>query len=214
MGDSDGNDTIGENDESFTTVMNKKTEKKRRQKEEKERKKKEDEKRVEDKKKDCSFFLKGLCRHGFKGTKPHGGKNECSFNHPMLCRAYINYGTCNKGNECDKKHPELCKNSKDTKKCPNIKNGGRCRQGYHIKDTVPDYGIPEERGPVPNGSNGSKNGEMNSNIEDFLSNVVRREMGIIWREMMTPKPNLPQMKEQTGRDYLWALLGKNLQSNV
>ena len=108
-------------------------------------------------------------------------------------------------------------------------NGGKCRKGYHIKDTLPDS-EPSQVGNSPsgyvnNGANANHNnvnnggnanhsgGAMNKEgIQDFLSNVIRREMGVIWREMMTP--NQPIVKEQTGRDYLWALLGQKLHSSA
>ena len=85
---------------------------------------------------------------------------------------------------------------------------------------MPDYGIPEGNIPLTNdGRNGDSRfsnniGGNSISIQDFLSNVVRREIRVILREMMASKPNYPQMKEETGRDYQWALLGKNHYSSV
>ena len=33
----------------------------------------------------------------------------------------------------------MCSQSFSTKKCVNILNGERCKNGWHIKGTVPDY---------------------------------------------------------------------------
>ena len=91
-----------------------------------------------------------------------------------------------------------------------------------MKDTVPDYGIPVIESPIID--EGIRNQNQNSNggnipsagtetTNDFLSKVIRRELGLIIREMMIPKPNPPKTKEQSGQDYLWALL-RNLPSNA
>ena len=93
--------------------------------------------------------------------------------------------------------------------------------GYHLKDTVPDHGIPEADTTNRSGRNSNQNSNCGNNpnassnmMQDFLAKAVRREMGLILREMMTPRSNLPQIKEQTGQDYLWALLGKNLPTSA
>ena len=90
----------------------------------------------------CVHFLKGCCRHGFKGKTPKGNTKECRFSHPIICKPYINYGRdgCNKGKKCDFVHPVLCKHSATSKKCPNMKEGKRCWVGYHLLDTVSDTG--------------------------------------------------------------------------
>ena len=68
--DSSGSES--EDEESFITVRNKKADKKKRQKDVREKKKKEDEKEHEKVKetKNCEHFLKGCCRHNFKGINP------------------------------------------------------------------------------------------------------------------------------------------------
>ena len=65
--------------------------------------------------------------------------------------------------------------------------------GYHVKDTVPDYGIPEADTSNRNGGNSNQNSYSGNNpntgsnmMQDFLAKAVRREMGLILREMMTP----------------------------
>ena len=214
-GEESENDSEEEKEEenSFSTIVNKKKEKKRKKKEERERKKKEEEENLKKKEKDCEFFLKGLCRHGYKGNLPKGDKKECEYNHPILCKFYINFGKCKFGEECRKRHPTMCSESMKNKLCPNILNGERCRKGWHLKGTVPDYSKPAS------GNNKGDNLNMNNQNQgqNFLANMVRREMGIILREIFqTPQQTpqqAPQMRKQTGQDYLWALLG-NQASNA
>ena len=43
--------------------------------------------------------------------------------------------------------------------------------------------------------------------QDFLINMIRREMGIVFREIFQNPPPNQQVRNQTGRDYLWALMG-------
>ena len=115
----------------------------------------------------------------------------------------------------------MCTQSLNTKMCSNMNNGERCKTGWHIKGTV-----PENSGNGPNvnanqnglGSNGSQNqrnhNSQNGSVnhgQDFLSSMVRREMGIVLREIFqtpNPQPN-PQVKNLSGREYLLALLGNN-----
>ena len=98
-----------------------------------------------------------------------------------------------------------------------MKNGERCKNGWHLKGTVPEV---ENLSPNLNQNlNGNRdrpsdfqfqqNSSQNQS-QDFLLNMVRREMGIVLREIFqTPQVNPQQPKKQTGRDYLWALLGNS-----
>ena len=104
-------------------------------------------------------------------------------------------------------------------------NGSRCRLGYHLKSTVAQQyqnarinengnsingGFPSS-GNFSNGGtpNGGSNINSDRSAQDFLSQMIRRELGQVWRSMLNPDPIPPPRvsKEQTGRDYLWALLG-------
>ena len=91
------------------------------------------------------------------------------------------------------------------------------RLGYHVKDTVPDYGMPTgEPSQIGDGNRRQNSdnfipGSGSESSSDFLAKVIRRELGIVLREMLTPRQNPP--KESTGQDYLWALL-RNPPSNV
>ena len=151
---------------------------------------------------------------------------ECDYHHPELCRKYINYGIngCKEGKNCPKFHPKLCSASVNTGSCPTIMNGERCNQGYHLRSNNPanrqninlndNQNMNNGMNNVFNGTNG--NG-INNNIttQDFLSVLIRRELGQIWKNMIPTQEQQPNVrKEQTGRDYLWALLGKGLQSNA
>ena len=240
-------DDPNDDDDSFTTVRNKKEEKKMRQKEKKEEKKKLDEieklkseierlkKTDGDKKsesKNCEYFLKGCCRHGFKGKTPRGNNKECRFIHPTICKPYINQGNegCNKGKKCDQVHPTLCKHSRDTRKCPNMKEGKRCREGYHLLNTVGDTGeqIPATSTTTVRNSTHANVGISagNETVKDFLSVLIKQQIQCAMAELYPKTPPSPAVtppapvspvikeKEQTGQDYLWALLGKKLLSNV
>ena len=101
-----------------------------------------------------------------------------------------------------------------------MNNGERCKNGWHLKGTVPECsGNDSNQNMNQNinqnglGSNGFQNHQNSSQNQgqDFLSTMVRREMGIVLREIFqTPNPQSnPQVKKQSGRDYLWALLGNN-----
>ena len=100
-----------------------------------------------------------------------------------------------------------------------MNNGERCKNGWHLKGTVPEI---NGNGSEQNiNQKGNKNG-LRSNVfqnhqngslnqgQDILSSMVRREMGIVLREIFqtpNPQPN-PQVKKQSGRDYLWAFRHK------
>ena len=100
--------------------------------------------------------------------------------------------------------------SLSSKKCLNIVNGERCRKGWHIKGTVPDHNniSGNINGSTTNYGTDFQNfqnqqGSHNNQNQDFLLNMVRREMGIVLREIFQTLPSNPQ----SGRDYLWALMG-------
>ena len=75
----------------------------------------------------CKYYLRGVCKHGKKGTK-------CTFAHPAYCFKYTNKadlpGGCKKGKECQYAHPRLCWSYKKDKIC----SRNNCRF-YHIKGT-------------------------------------------------------------------------------
>ena len=63
----------------------------------------------------CRFYKKSSCRHGSKGE-------ECRFNHPELCKKFIQHGTrqprgCKNGTKCKFLHPQMCMNSLRKGKC-------------------------------------------------------------------------------------------------
>ena len=74
---------------------------------------------VKTEKKICSFYLRGICRHGKKGE-------ECQFHHPKLCFKFRKNGKdgCQRGRKCKFAHVIFCK--KDG--C----QGKECKFGYHL----------------------------------------------------------------------------------
>ena len=101
----------------------------------------------------------------------------------------------------------MCDQSLSTKNCSNIVNGERCKKGWHLKGTVPDSaaipvsGVSGVSGASSVGNTDSMNGSQDQS-QDFLTSLVRRELGIVFREIFqNPAPN-----PQSGRDYLWALM--------
>ena len=81
----------------FTQVKNKKQEKKDKQKkkkEEEEKKKKEEEEKKkreeENKKNDVKHFLRNGCRHGFLDNAQWNRVGKWRFDHPEVCRSYLN----------------------------------------------------------------------------------------------------------------------------
>ena len=145
-------------EDCFTTVKNKKEEKKDKQKkknEEEKRKKEEEEKKKEQeeeqKKVDCKHFLRNACRHGFSGNTPKNGIQKCRFNHPEVCRRFLNNGSgpggCLNGENCSKIHPKMCGHSLNDKRCPFMGPGKSCRGGYHLRGTV--LATPSPQTEVP-----------------------------------------------------------------
>ena len=164
--------------------------------------------------------MRNGCRHGFKGDIPKGENQKCNFIHPKICRPYINFGTngCNKGGNCKFVHPTLCKSSEDTKTCPNMINGRKCRRGYHLRDTVPATQTPPPT-QIPNPSEKIVN--EGQNTKDFLSQMIRQEINKAMMDLIPKTPPVQSQeptpmvqKQQTGQDYLWALLGRRLLSSA
>ena len=67
----------------------------------------------------CSFYKRGICKHGKKGS-------ECRFSHPSYCKPLLMHGThpvhgCIKGKECTDLHPKMCYSSLNKKQCFNEK---------------------------------------------------------------------------------------------
>ena len=87
----------------------------------------------------CKFFLKGCCKHGYKGTVEKDGVAKCRFLHPSLCKRYMDHGDspsgCSKGNNCERTHVTLCLESVEHKVCSSSIAGKRCKYGYHVKGT-------------------------------------------------------------------------------
>ena len=100
----------------------------------------EDKKNSDEVKADCKYFLKNNCRHGLSGKTQFEGKSECPFNHPQLCRKFINngwnVGGCRKKDTCERKHPKICASSLRERKCIKINTNEKCVEGYHLKNTV------------------------------------------------------------------------------
>ena len=98
----------------------------------------------------------------------------------------------------------MCSQSLASKKCTNILNGERCKSGWHLKGTVPDN---SNSGANINTGSDFQNQPSGSQSQDFLSSMVRREMGIMLREIFQNPPPSPQVRNQSSRYYLWALMG-------
>ena len=114
-----------------------------------------------------------------------------------------------------------------------MKDGKRCREGYHLLDTVsaPDS-TPETRTVGSDEQTRSSESVSNESVKDFLSSLIRDEVSRAMKDMYpkTPPVTSPAVtlvestmtqlvtqapqKEQTGQDYLWALLGKKLLSSA
>ena len=161
-------------------VRSKKKKKKReKKKKEVEKKKKKKDKESEQRtKKDCSFFLKGNCCHGFLGKKKIEGKS-CPFNHPMLCKKYLNNGTkkggCNK-RDCENVHPRMCEDSLKKGRCQNVGRGVRCPKGYHTKmiEESGENRIPEARNDRSMSSNNS--GISKDDLKSIFGEFMREEV--------------------------------------
>ena len=147
----------------------------------------------------------------------------CKFDHPKICRKFTNFGSakggCSKGNDYEFTHPKLCKFSQKLKKCPYMKDGERCRFGYHVKGIV--YCEVNETVDKCDQKSDLKRDHKRDSTEkvisgdsgepkDFLLSMIRMEVKEIMKELI-PKthPEQPRNVSQTGRDYLCALLRKN-----
>ena len=131
---------------------------------------------------------------------------KCRFSHPPLCRPYMDYGLgpggCKEGKKCSKKHPEICETSLKKKKCQNMGNGSKCRNGYHLKDTKP---VSQERTEVPSSTSETSESAQNSTITinqnqlmGFLGKLVREELmsalTTLMRNNTTGNQQLPQQQ--------------------
>ena len=76
-------------------------------------------KTTKDKSKVCSFYLKGVCRHGKAGK-------ECQFHHPKICFKFKKEGKdgCQRGKRCQFAHVTFCKRDGCQDK--------DCKYGYHL----------------------------------------------------------------------------------
>lgn len=143
--------------------------------------------------KDCVHYLKGCCRHGFSGKVQKDDASECLFNHPKICRKFTNFGLsengCKLGKNCEFTHPKMCQDSLKNKTCPNMRDGQRCRVGYHLKGTKPQTNeTPQNVKNVKtqkqlNTKKTHKSEESNncetantSNLKDFLLVMIREEI--------------------------------------
>ena len=92
-------------------------------KKKKERQKAKKEEAAKQKEQVCTHFKTERCRHGFGGDKPHGEAQKCRFDHPKVCRKYLNNGThsggCSKGENCELLYLKICHFSLKDRKCPN-----------------------------------------------------------------------------------------------
>ena len=63
----------------------------------------------------CRYFRRGTCKHGLRGA-------ECRYQHPRMCRKYIEHGTrqpngCTLGIKCKQFHPLMCLDSMRKSEC-------------------------------------------------------------------------------------------------
>ena len=54
----------------------------------------------------CRYFRRGICKHGLRGV-------ECRYQHPRMCRKFIEHGTrkpngCTLGKSCKQFYPLIC----------------------------------------------------------------------------------------------------------
>ena len=116
------------------------------------------------------------------GKTPRDGVNQCPYSHPKICYKFINNGTnkshpkgCLEGDECNDYHPQLCKQSQHNRTCCFIKEGSRCRRGYHLRNT-----IYAEKGADRNNSEDKQskvnNNERISNREKISTNTQASEV--------------------------------------
>ena len=59
--------------------------------------------------KECRYYLRGVCRHGYSGNLEVNGKEKCEFFHPPLCKVFLANGDGERGckDDCNLKHPTL-----------------------------------------------------------------------------------------------------------
>ena len=128
----------------------------------------------------CKFFLKGCCKHGFKGTTEKDGVAKCKFQHPALCKRYMDFGDspsgCSKGTNCERTHATLCLESAEHKVCSSSVAGKRCKFGYHIKGTKslnPDSPLPAEgRTRIPKEVDKQKVKNSTPNVKESTTNKI------------------------------------------
>ena len=129
----------------------------------------------------CRHFLKGKCKHGFKGKTPKDGVSECKYDHPYLCKKLLNHGIgpggCQEGENCKYTHPKMCRESVNSGKCP---NPGRCHYGYHVKGTILDTsGTKNENVWSKVSGNPTPPNQINSesnSTSSFLEVMIRKEI--------------------------------------
>ena len=178
--------------------------------------------------KECKYYLRGQCRHGYAGNVVVNGKVKCDFLHPPLCKSFLANGEGEKGckGDCGFKHPVLCKESKDNRKCSKMKEGSkRCHKGYHLRGTSRIVSNPNEK-EVDSGksekSNSKKRRYETSNsykdesdedgddakkMEDFLSGIVTLQIKKALQALtMEKEPQGRMKKRKTGRELLLELL--------
>ena len=101
-------------------------------------------------------------------------------------------------------------------------NGRNCRRGYHLRDTVPATQIPlPNQIPNPNQNTNENIVSEGQNTKDFLSQMIRQEINKAMMDLIPKTPPVQSQeptpmvqKQQTGQDYLWALLGRRLLSSA
>ncbi len=89
---------------------------------------------IKKERKTCSFYLRGICRHGKRGE-------ECQFYHPKICFKYKKSGKegCQRGNSCKYAHVTFCK-----KEGCQVKE---CKFGYHLDER--SFKKPQEASQKP-----------------------------------------------------------------
>ena len=97
----------------------------------------------------CSYYKKGICRHGSTGKKIIDG-HECKFSHPRKCLKFCRYGSnSDRGGcsgPCSLLHPTLCKSSQIHRTCFST----TCTLA-HLSGTKRSRDL--EQSPIYNGNN-------------------------------------------------------------
>ena len=162
----------------------------------------------------CSFYKRGICKHGKKGS-------ECRFSHPSYCKPLLMHGThpvhgCIKGKECTDLHPKMCYSSLNKKQCFNEKcpffhvkgtkrQHSSSRSKLHYKTNQQEH--PSANSTYSNGAdnfvrNGSNN---NSNSPDFLYaiDLLRKDLfQALDSKMSTMASSLKQTMGSLHPNYL------------